>query len=263
MISSRLLPAFAAAAVLAGCASWRSGEPPIGHTAPDGATPVARYVGTLPCTDCAGVRTDLQLYANAAGLPARYSLNQTFLAGKEGNRRTNTTGNWLAARGSSDDAQAQLLHIDPDHPERARIFQQQSPQVLRALGSDGNEMPASVPRSLVRVPDGVPPSALVLTYADRGSDAEVKPGQQVVLLLASQPSSGYHWAAKAEGLAAMAPQGEPVHVADPTPNGAGLDMFRFKAAGSGTQVLRLEYRSASAEPVPKVIDVATFNIRVR
>ncbi|MCW7538660.1 copper resistance protein NlpE N-terminal domain-containing protein [Aquabacterium sp. A7-Y] len=259
----RRLPVLLAALALAGCASWRSGSDAAGHQPPPGAVPVARYVGTLPCTDCAGVRTDLLLYTTAAGTPGGYSLRQTFLGGADPKKRTDTvSGSWMQASGTAEDAQASVIHLDPTVPERMRAFRQDGIQVLRALSPEGRELPAHLPRSLVRVPAGVPPASLVLTYADRGSDAEVKAGDQVVLLLASQPSSGYRWAALPDRLGAMKAQGEAQHVSELTPDAPGLDMFRFTAAGSGTQVLRVEYRSAT-DPMAKAADIATFNITVR
>ncbi|AKJ28097.1 copper resistance protein NlpE N-terminal domain-containing protein [Caldimonas brevitalea] len=260
---ARLLPVLAAALALSGCASWltRGDAVPV-HQVPAGAVPAARFAGTLPCADCAGVRTDVQLFVDANGAPTTYSLLQTFLGASAGNRPAVVKGNWIAARGSAADAQASVIHLDPDNAERARGFRQVGPQVLRALDRDGNDLPGSLPRSLVRVPDDVPQTAVVLTYADRGSEAPAQADQQVVLLLASQPTSGFRWVVAPDRVGALVAQGEPMHVADPTPNAPGLDMFRFKAAGIGRQVIRAEYRAMGADPTAKAADTVSFDIVV-
>ena len=56
--------------------------------------PDGPYRGTLPCADCAGIATELTLYRDTAGRPARYRLRTTYLGTRDGDRRTDAIGPW-------------------------------------------------------------------------------------------------------------------------------------------------------------------------
>lgn len=249
----------AAAALLAACGSApRQGEvakPPAGNR-----VVAARYAGILPCSDCRGVRADLLLYTEPGGAPAGYDLVQTYLGMREGDRSFTQSGTWSSGRGVPQDPQSLVIQLDPQQPGRTRSFRQVGPRVLRALDANLGDLPASVPRSLLRVPDNLPTSAIVLTQGDAGHPVEVPVGQQVVLMLASQPGNGYRWAALDDPLKHLVPVSEPVHM--PDADGTGFDVFRYDAASVGTQVLRLEYRGP-AHPAGRPAQVATFQVTVR
>jgi copper homeostasis protein (lipoprotein) len=96
-------------------------------TAPDspvdlrGQTPAARYVGTLPCADCAGVRTDLRLY-RSGNTPSGFALRETYLGTRDGNRSFERTGRWQQQPTGQPDLV--LLTLEPGVPERERHFAQ-------------------------------------------------------------------------------------------------------------------------------------------
>ena len=253
---NRRVAVLAAAILLAGCA----GAPKQGAQAPAGNRVVAaRYVGILPCTDCRGVRADLLLYTEPGGAPAGYELLQTYLGARDGDRSLTRSGAWSSGRGVTQDPQGLVIQLDAEKTGSTRSFRQVGPRVLRALDANLADLPPHMPRSLLRVPDNLPTSAIVLTQGDAGNRVEVPVGQQVVLMLASQPGSGYRWTVAAEPSGALERAAEPVHVPDTA--GTGFDVFRYNAVKSGVQGLKLEYRVPSDTATPPV-QTATFQIAV-
>src|SRR5688572_2876414 len=64
---------------------------------------LGRFVGVLPCADCAGIRTQLRLFAaHGTGQPTRYQSNETYIATREGDRTFDRSGRWTILRGSPD-----------------------------------------------------------------------------------------------------------------------------------------------------------------
>ena len=245
----------AAAAALAAC----------GSTPPQQAQPAAnrvvaaRYVGVLPCADCRGVRADLLLYTEPGGAPAGYELIQTYFGTRDGDRSLTGSGAWNSGRGAAQDPQSLVIQLDPGQPGRTRSFRQVGPRVLRALDVNLADLPAHVPRSLLRVPDNLPTSATVLTQGDAAQPVDVPSGQPVVLMLASQPGAGYGWNVVSGPPPQLAPAGDPVHV--PDANGTGYDLFRYQADQPGTYTLRLAYRAQSGPAAP--VAELTFRLNVR
>lgn len=74
------------------------------------------YVGTLPCADCAGIRTTLTLYTmGSAGAPFAYRMTATYLGTRDGDRTEERLGPW-ASVGTG--AQA-LVRLEP-HDDTVR-----------------------------------------------------------------------------------------------------------------------------------------------
>ncbi|HWP17961.1 MAG TPA: copper resistance protein NlpE N-terminal domain-containing protein [Burkholderiaceae bacterium] len=242
----------AAAAWLSGCATG-----PQGTQAPPPGT--LRYAGTLPCTDCPGLHTELWLYRQPDGSPGGYRLVQRPL-GVAQTGALESRGQWVAGTGAADDPQAVVIQMDPAEPARLRSFRQAGPWVLRALDSQLRELPAAWPRSLVRVPDEVPPGALVLTLGDRVARHDVRPGQEIVLLLPSQPARGYRWRVL-DLPGGLRSSGAGGHVPDPAmaPPGGGFDVVRLQAAGAGLMDLRVQYASDAGQ----VLETVLFELQSR
>ncbi|UZG43414.1 copper resistance protein NlpE N-terminal domain-containing protein [Caldimonas thermodepolymerans] len=248
-----------AAGLLAGCA--HGPRQPASPAAPSPHRVVAaRYVGILPCADCRGIRTDLQLYADPDGAPAGYDLLQTYLGRPEGDRSFTQSGTWRSARGARQDPQALVIQLDPEQPGRTRAFRQASPRVLRALDVNLLDLPPHLPRSLLRVPDNLPPAAIVLTQGDAGGTVEVPAGQPVVLMLASQPGTGYGWAAVDGSTPQLFEVAQPLHL--PDVQGSGFDVFRYEAREPGALSLRFAYR-ALGNPQAQPVQTVNFQFVVR
>jgi predicted secreted protein len=238
-------------------------------TAPDapvdlrGQTPAARYVGTLPCADCAGVRTDLRLY-RSGNTPSGFALRETYLGTRDGNRSFERTGRWQQQPTGQPDLV--LLTLEPGVPERERHFAQVGELVLRALDRSRNELPPTVPRSLVRVPDDVAPDIPVLTSGDSRGLTDLAVGAELVLLLPANRTMGYGWRMVPDPQAILEPSANPAYVTDPAAaarvGAPGMEVFRFRAPTAGQQILRFEYRRSWDASTPETPSV-TFTVRVR
>ncbi|GIX24299.1 MAG: hypothetical protein KatS3mg122_1530 [Caldimonas sp.] len=255
-----LLLVLGLAALLAACASTPDPAAPVDLRRQ---VPWARYVGTLPCADCAGVRTDLTLYRQGTE-PLGYALVETYRGTRNGDRRLERTGRWRLQ--PSGQAELALLTLDPGVPERERHFAQVGELVLRALDRAGHELPAHLPRSLVRVPDDVPADVPVLTLSDSRSLTDLAVGGQLVLLLPANRAMGYGWRMVPDPNAVLEARGAPAFVSDPASAARvaapGLEVFYFHAPVAGQQILRLEYRR-SWDPSTAQTPSVTFTVRVR
>jgi inhibitor of cysteine peptidase len=88
-------------------------------------------------------------------------------------------------------------------------------------------------------------SAVVLTKANNGESIKVQLGDEIVLRLAENATTGYRWhIVRAEGLVEDETQ-QPGHSAAPDPNpfigGGGLREFRFRPSVAGSGRLELKY----------------------
>ncbi len=101
-------------------------------------------------------------------------------------------------------------------------------------------------------PDGA--SRVSLTAADAGRPQTLAVGQRLTLTLASNPTTGYGWALADSAGGALARDGAPAYVQDPSPAGGppmagrgGMATWTFRAARAGSGTLRLDY-GRSFEP---------------
>ena len=83
--------------------------------------------------------------------------------------------------------------------------------------------------------------------AEDGKQIELRQGQVLVITLASNPTTGYSWAAAAVDTALLAQAGDPVYRGPddqqtPLVGAGGSETFRFTASAAGSTTLRLEYR---------------------
>jgi len=107
-------PASAAAAPAP--AAERSAE------APPGGSVVGRWRGTLPCADCPGIDTEVELYAGAGGISGPYHLVEIYAGRPEKSRRVESQGEWLAQRGTAHDPEATVYRLEPAGGGPARYF---------------------------------------------------------------------------------------------------------------------------------------------
>lgn len=75
-----------------------------------------RFVGVLPCQDCEGIRTELELRPNGT-----FTLEETFI-GKIATQPRFQIGNWTTLRGTAWDLKATVYKINHDRLAGARYF---------------------------------------------------------------------------------------------------------------------------------------------
>jgi len=85
---------------------------------------IGRYAGTAACADCAGIRTELRLYAKGPNdfTDALYVSARTYLGGRDGDRSFAERGEWAVLRGDATDPDATVYALNPDHPEQAQYL---------------------------------------------------------------------------------------------------------------------------------------------
>lgn len=98
---------------------------------------------------------------------------------------------------------------------------------------------------LLLSPQTRPAKALMLTKADNGKTVEPMVGQEIVLRLAGNPTTGYSWAAKALEGKAIRPVGQVKYEQDAGQAGrvgaGGTFEFRFQAVAEGSATISMVY----------------------
>jgi uncharacterized membrane protein/uncharacterized lipoprotein NlpE involved in copper resistance len=134
-----------AALVLIGAAAtgWATSQGPVA----DGP-----YVGTLPCADCAGIRTSLTLYTMGdGGLPLVYRMTVTWLGTRDGDRTEERQGPWSRV-GSGAEA---IVRVEPFDDVMRQSFRRVDGERLLLL--DRAERPIETRQNLLLTRDSGSP----------------------------------------------------------------------------------------------------------
>jgi predicted secreted protein len=226
-------------AVLAGCAPASSGT----ANAP---VLLARYAGNLPCADCPALRMELALYVDRGDAPTTYEQRLIYVATRDGDRTFTTTGRWTIRRGSATDPTATVYELDTDRPDERQFLLKVGDRALRLLDRDRAEIPSPLPQVLLRAEPEVVGTPITVTEADLHRTVMLRAGQEVVVRLASNRTTGYRWSLVAADDPVLALLASPVYVPDPAAAGAvgvgGTEVWRLSAFRAGAQTLSFEYR---------------------
>jgi uncharacterized lipoprotein NlpE involved in copper resistance len=125
-------------------------QDPAPHAPAPGQQVTGFYVGTLPCADCAGIRTELTLLSDGAGR-ASYWLKETYL-GKPPKDATFESGGGFQVEPAAYDAKAQVYRLTEARSSEKRFFLRVSDDELRALDRSGQPIASKLDYSLKRVP---------------------------------------------------------------------------------------------------------------
>lgn len=104
------------------------------------------WLGVLPCADCDGIQTRLQLRTDPDG--ARYLLEETYLGGP-GENRFVQEGAWLEEATEINGEAAEVYRLDPDGP--GRWFWVQPDGALEMLEAEGRPAPDGLAYRLQRL----------------------------------------------------------------------------------------------------------------
>lgn len=222
-------------AALAGCVTISSSS-------------IGTFAGVMPCADCAGILTELRLYAEQpSGRPTRYELTETYLGSREGDRSISGSGPW--------ETSGEVVQLDLGRPGAPRNFLKSGDDELRLLDRNRRELASKAPHSLYRVSE-LP--AVTLAESDSGAKVDVDPGGRVFVVLGSNRTTGFGWTLAAPGPGSLARIGDPVYIPGATPGEGGTEIWLFRASGRGRQELRFEYRRPSdrAAPPAKTVSYA-------
>lgn len=104
---------------------------------------------------------------------------------------------------------------------------------------------------------------LKLTAADSGSTKGLAAGQELVISLASNPTTGYRWAVDGEVPVHLEQVGEPTYSSESTLVGAGgMETWTFRGKSTGSGELRLKYWR-SFEPTVQPADTFAVTVNVQ
>ena len=242
----RVLAALIAIAALAGCAG-QGGSP----ASSESSNPLGSYTGILPCADCAGIRTNLVLYAD------RYELKETYIGTRDGDRTVEKVGGVKVMRGSASDREATVYQLQGERSEPRRNFLRVGDNELRLLDGKLQDVPGPA-SSLYH--------ATVLAEGDSGQAIDVSPGERIVVRLGANRGTGYAWSLLTSGSDALTrlatAEYTPEAQADGKVGSGGTESWYFQASRSGRQELRFEYRR-SWEVNVAAAKSTNYTIRVR
>lgn len=232
-------------------------------------TSVERYWGTLPCADCAGIRTELTLVHDpATGQPRSYQLSETYLGSMSSEGKPSlTSGTFTVTQGVPGDPQASVIRLDGGgNPDHAKAFERLSAGELRLLDRSGAriasdlnytlarmaETPVTLPPATSAVPVpamGGEPVAMVTDLAS-GWPVALKVGQPMVARLTADRAAGGRWTLRPgtdNGIVVR--EGEPTFE---TAASGAVQVVRLKAVKPGKADVTFDYAVGPATPARSV-----------
>ncbi|HET9886740.1 MAG TPA: protease inhibitor I42 family protein [bacterium] len=218
---------------------------------------VDRYVGTLPCAKCDGIRTDLRLFTDSTGEPTRFELDETYLNTSEGDQNYTTKGKWRIFHGSPGDPHAIIYEFESKQTGVMSFLVLEKLYEIRLLDRSHGELDIAIPHTLTRVDrDAFDP--MVVSLEPPGKELDLKKNQLLVVRLTSNAATGFHWSLADSTGGVLQLQGDPDYVPDSEgPNmvgTVGTELWRFRAAHEGNQSLVFVYRrSAEVSPTDEKI----------
>ena len=223
----------------------------------------ARYSGMLPCADCPALRMDLALRKDASGKPATYEQKMTYVDRRGKDVVMRSAGRWEIVRGSAAEPNATLYRLTEARSHTRELLRVEGEQALRLVDDDGRDIPSPRPQVLWRTDAAAGPVTVGKSEANR--TIALKPGQELVVRLAGNPTTGYRWAMADGGEPVVAITATPAYKPDAAAQGmvgvGGVETWRFLAFRPGPQRLTFEYRrpweqnATPAETVSFAIDV--------
>jgi len=118
--------------------------------------------------------------------------------------------------------------------------------------ADPQAPPGGLFRVLVVVKDSVLPKGLILEQPDSGSDIFLAQGDQLLVRLPSNPSTGFSWGIAGNAPSVLRQVGEPKYEAPAKamPGAGGTQTFEFRVVGGGGAFLDFIYRRPSDKDTP-------------
>ncbi len=140
--------------------------------APGSTLLVGEFEGVLPCADCSGLDTRLQLKEDKAGAgKGTYSLSENYIGKSKTPFRS--SGRWAAVKGTPKDPAATVYALDPGNSKKARYFLLRADGSLLSLDRERNEIDAPFDLSLKPVAVGLANPAAV-NCKTQGGRSEIR-----------------------------------------------------------------------------------------
>jgi uncharacterized lipoprotein NlpE involved in copper resistance len=77
------------------------------------AAPAGTFKGTLACSDCQGINTELTLSSGPNGANRTFTMKQTYMGRPADKSVVNSSGKWFPAKGNKQDPDAVILQLIP------------------------------------------------------------------------------------------------------------------------------------------------------
>jgi copper homeostasis protein (lipoprotein) len=137
------------AALGASAGFWAQETTP--HAPPPGQRVAGFYVGTLPCADCSGIRTELTLFAHGSTSSgtASYWLKETCLGKPPKDATFESGGSWMSQPGEGD-PKAIVYRLTEARSRENRFFLKVSDDELRMLDRSGRPIESKLDYTLRR-----------------------------------------------------------------------------------------------------------------
>ncbi|MGE5236194.1 MAG: protease inhibitor I42 family protein [Acidobacteriota bacterium] len=108
--------------------------------------------------------------------------------------------------------------------------------------------------------------AVTVTPDHSGRPVELAPGQELIVRLPSNPTTGYRWSLVAPAKGVLESEGSPGFESQssgtPLVGAPGYELWRFRAVRRGAQPVRFEYRRPWENDTPP-LRVVTFTVTAR
>jgi predicted secreted protein len=224
---------------------------------------VARYVGILPCADCPALRMDLVLRGGPSTSSGRYEERLTYV---DRGRVASSAGRWRIVHGSAADPSATLYRLTDARSGSSELLRVEGDRSLRIVDDQGRDIPSPIAQVLWRAEPRFAGKPLVVDKADAQRTLALNPGQELVVRLASNPTTGYRWTLGEAPMTALALSATPAYKQDAGAKGlmgaGGVETWRFLAIAPGRAKLALEYRRPWEHDTSPAETIA-FDVQVR
>lgn len=211
-----------------------------------------QFAGVLPCADCPALFIELTLSKDARGAPSTYRQRSTYVDRRGKDLPFTSGGRWSIVPGAPADSQATFYRlVDPKTGER-QLLKVVGEHSLRFVDNEGRDIDSPIPQVLWRRSADAKP--VTIGRSDAGRTLRVNAGEEVVVTLPSNRSTGFRWW--------MAPEAtEPLVALSATPaykrdtagdrvGAQGEETWRLFAFRPGTQQVLFEYRRSWERDVP-------------
>jgi predicted secreted protein len=221
----------------------------------------ARFAGILPCADCPAMLIELTLSKDGSNAPSTYRQRTTYVDRRGKDLAFVTQGRWSIVR----EREATFYRlVDPKSGERQHL-KVDGERALRIVDEDGRDFDSPIPQVLWRRSAGA--KRATIGKPDAGSTVRLSAGEEVVVRLPSNPSTGYRWSLASEpAQPIVAISATPAYKRDPgagqRAGAPGTETWRLFAFRPGTQQVSFEYRR-SWERDPAPADTFAFTVEVR
>jgi copper homeostasis protein (lipoprotein) len=106
------------------------------------------FKGTLPCADCEGIETTLQLFIDNTQATKSYKLTETYLGKPEPENTFTTEGNYVALY--YEDSTLVIYRLNPEDPATARYYRKISDDEMMMMSPAAENIDSKLNYTLKR-----------------------------------------------------------------------------------------------------------------